>query len=134
MSMTDPIADMLTRIRNACGSKHRRVDMPASKLKVEIARLLKDNNFIQDYRTLEDEKGRQTLRVVLKYSQPGGQPVIREVRRVSTPGLRRYVGVSEIPRVRNGLGVAILSTSKGLMTDRQARQAHTGGELLALVW
>ena len=134
MSMTDPIADMLTRIRNACGSKHRRVDMPASKLKVEIARLLKDNNFIQDYRTLEDEKGRQTLRVVLKYSQPGGQPVIREVRRVSTPGLRRYVGVSEIPRVRNGLGMAILSTSQGLMTDRQARQARTGGELLALVW
>ena len=133
MSMTDPIADMLTRIRNACGSKHRRVDMPASKMKTEIARLLKEANFIQDYRTLETDDGRKTLRVVLRYAQ-GGQPVIRELKRVSSPGLRKYVGVSEIPRVRNGLGVAILSTSKGLMTDRQARQAHTGGELLALVW
>ena len=133
MSMTDPIADMLTRIRNACGSKHRRVDMPASKMKTEIARLLKETNFIQDYRTLETDDGRKTLRVVLRYAQ-GGQPVIRELKRVSSPGLRKYVGVSEIPRVRNGLGVAILSTSQGLMTDRQARQARTGGELLALVW
>src|SRR5215213_5593784 len=133
MSMTDPIADMLTRIRNACGAKHRRVDMPGSKMKVEIARILKDNNFIQDFRTLEEESGRKTLRVVLKYAQ-GGQPVIREMKRVSTPGLRKYVGVSEIPRVRNGLGMAILSTSQGLMSDRQARQARTGGELLCLVW
>ena len=133
MSMTDPIADMLTRIRNACGSKHRRVDMPASKMKVEIARLLKESNFITDYRMVEDENGRPVLRVVLRYAQ-GGTPVIRELKRVSTPGLRKYVGVGEIPRVRNGLGVAILSTSQGLMTDRQARQARTGGELLALVW
>ena len=133
MSMTDPIADMLTRIRNACGSKHRRVDMPASKLKIEIARILKENNYIQDFRTLESEEGRPLLRVVLKYAQ-GGQPVIREMKRVSTPGLRKYVGVSEIPRVRNGLGMAILSTSQGLMSDRQARQARTGGELLALVY
>jgi small subunit ribosomal protein S8 len=133
MSMTDPIADMLTRIRNACGSKHRRVDMPASKIKVEIARLLKESNFIQDFRTLEAENGRRTLRVVLRYAQ-GGQPVIRELKRVSTPGLRKYVGVGEIPRVRNGLGVAILSTSQGLLTDRQARQRQTGGELLAVVW
>ena len=133
MSMTDPVADMLTRIRNACGSKHRRVDMPASKLKIEIARILKENNYIQDYRTLENEEGRQVLRVVLKYAQ-GGQPVIRDLRRVSTPGLRKYVGVAEIPRVRNGLGMAILSTSQGIMSDRQARQARTGGELLALVY
>ncbi|HWJ24098.1 MAG TPA: 30S ribosomal protein S8 [Gemmatimonadaceae bacterium] len=133
MSMTDPVADMLTRIRNACGSKHRRVDMPASKLKIEIARILKENNYIQDYRTLESEEGRQLLRVVLKYAQ-GGQPVIRDLRRVSTPGLRKYVGVAEIPRVRNGLGMAILSTSQGIMSDRQARQARTGGELLALVY
>jgi small subunit ribosomal protein S8 len=133
MSMTDPIADMLTRIRNACGSKHRRVDMPASKMKLEIARLLKENAFIQDYRTVTDENGRPILRVILKYAA-GGHPVIRELRRVSSPGLRQYVGVSEIPRVRNGLGVAILSTSQGLMTDRQARRARTGGELLALVW
>ena len=133
MSMTDPVADMLTRIRNACGSKHRRVDMPASKLKIEIARILKENNYIQDYRTLESDEGRQLLRVVLKYAQ-GGQPVIRDLRRVSTPGLRKYVGVAEIPRVRNGLGMAILSTSQGIMSDKQARQARTGGELLALVY
>jgi small subunit ribosomal protein S8 len=132
MTMTDPIADMLTRIRNACGSKHRRVDMPASKLKVEIARILKEHNFIQDFRVLDGETGPRVLRVILRYA--GGQPVIREMRRVSTPGLRRYVGVTEIPRVRNGLGMAILSTSSGLMSDAQARRAHTGGELLALVW
>ena len=133
MSMTDPIADMLTRIRNACGSKHRRVDMPASKMKLEIARLLKENNFITDFKTVDSEEGRPLLRVVLKYAQ-GGQSVIRELKRVSSPGLRKYVGATEIPRVRNGLGVAILSTSKGLMTDRQARAQRTGGELLALVW
>ena len=133
MSMTDPIADMLTRIRNACASKHRRVDMPASKVKMEIARLLKESNFIQDFRAITTEEGRPVLRVILKYAA-GGQPVIRELKRVSSPGLRRYVGVQEIPRVRNGLGVALLSTSQGLMTDRQARQARTGGELLALVW
>ena len=133
MSMTDPIADMLTRIRNACGSKHRRVDIPASKIKVEIARILLENNFIRDYKMIESEHGRPLLRVFLKYAT-GDQPVIREMRRVSTPGLRKYVGVQEIPRVRNGLGVAILSTSQGLMTDRQARQARTGGELLAVVW
>ena len=133
MSMTDPIADMLTRIRNACGSKHRRVDMPLSKMKLEIARILKENNFIQDYKTLETEEGRQILRVILRYAQ-GGQPVIRQLERVSTPGLRKYVGATEIPRVRNGLGMAILSTSQGLMSDRQARQARTGGELLALIW
>ena len=133
MTMTDPIADMLTRIRNACGSKHRRVDMPASKMKLEIARILKETNFIQGFETVQSEEGRALLRVRLRYAA-GGQPVIRELRRVSSPGLRRYVGVNEIPRVRNGLGVAILSTSKGLMSDRQARQARTGGELLALVW
>ncbi len=133
MSMTDPIADMLTRIRNACGAKHRRVDVPSSKLKIEIARLLKENNYIREYRVLEAENGHPTLRVYLRYAA-GDQSVIRELRRVSTPGLRKYVGVGEIPRVRNGLGMAILSTSQGLMTDRQARQARTGGELLALVW
>jgi small subunit ribosomal protein S8 len=132
MSMTDPIADMLTRIRNACGAKHRRVDMPASKMKVEIARILKENSLIQDFSTLENDEGRKLLRVRLKYA--GGQPVIRELQRVSTPGLRKYVGATEIPRVRNGLGIAILSTSKGIMSDAQARQNRTGGELLALVW
>src|ERR1035437_6208456 len=128
MSMTDPIADMLTRIRNACGSKHRRADMPASQMK-----LVKAKNFIPDYKAVDGTDGRPLLRVVLKYAQ-GGKRVIREMRRVSSPGLRKYVAVTEIPRVRNGLGVAILSTSKGLMTDREARAQRTGGELLALVW
>ena len=132
MSMSDPIADMLTRIRNACGARHRRVDMPLSKMKAEVARILKENNYIQDYSTLETEEGRQVLRVRLKYA--GGQSVIRQLQRVSTPGLRRYVGVGEIPRVRNGLGLAILSTNKGLMSDREARQSRTGGELVAVVW
>lgn len=132
MSMTDPIADMLTRIRNACQSKHRRVDMPVSRMKTEIARILKENNFIDGFQTLETDGGRKVLRVRLKYA--GGEPVIRELKRMSSPGLRQYVGVQAIPRVRNGLGVAILSTSKGLMSDREARQSRTGGELLALVW
>ncbi|HEY2165278.1 MAG TPA: 30S ribosomal protein S8 [Gemmatimonadaceae bacterium] len=132
MSMTDPIADMLTRIRNACGSKHRRVDIPVSRMKTEIARILKENNYIQDYQTLETDEGRQVLRVRLKYA--GDQSVIRQLQRVSTPGLRRYVGASSIPRVRNGLGLAILSTNKGLMSDREARKARTGGEFVAKVW
>ncbi|MES2522777.1 MAG: 30S ribosomal protein S8 [Gemmatimonadota bacterium] len=133
MSLNDPIADMLTRLRNACASKHRRVDMPLSKMKVEIARILKENHYIQDYRTVEIEDGFPVLRVILKYAH-GGQSVIREAKRVSTPGLRRYVGSKEIPRVRNGLGMAILSTSKGIMSDRTARASNTGGELLALIW
>jgi small subunit ribosomal protein S8 len=133
MSLNDPIADMLTRLRNACASKHRRVDMPVSKIKIEIARILKENNFIQDYRTVEIEDGFPVLRVILKYAH-GGQSVIREAKRMSTPGLRRYVGSKEIPRVRNGLGMAILSTSKGIMSDRTARASNTGGELLALIW
>ncbi|HKO16405.1 MAG TPA: 30S ribosomal protein S8 [Gemmatimonadaceae bacterium] len=133
MSMTDPIADMLTRIRNACASRHRRVDIPASKMKVDIARILKENNFIQDYQMVENAEGRPVLRVRLKYAGTG-QSVIRALERVSTPGLRRYVGVNEIPRVRNGLGMAILSTSRGLMSGREARQARTGGELVAVIW
>ena len=132
MSLTDPIADMLTRIRNACGSKHRRVDMPASRIKTEIARILKENHFIQDFRLVDGPDGHRVLRVILRYA--GGTPVIRELRRISTPGLRRYVGVSEIPRVRNGLGMAILSTSRGVMSDNEARKTHTGGEILAVVW
>ena len=132
MSMSDPIADMLTRIRNACGSKHRRVDIPVSKMKTEIARIMKENNYIPDYQTLETDEGQRVLRVRLRYA--GGQPVIRQLQRVSTPGLRRYVAAAEIPRVRNGLGLAILSTNKGLMSDREARQSRTGGELVAVVW
>jgi small subunit ribosomal protein S8 len=132
MSMTDPVADMLTRIRNACSARHRRVDMPVSKLKLEIARLLRDNHYIQEFQVLDD--GRHgLLRLYLKYHD-GDEPVIRALQRISTPGLRRYVGAREIPRVKNGLGMAIVSTPKGLMSDRDARQAHVGGELVALVW
>jgi small subunit ribosomal protein S8 len=131
MSMTDPVADMLTRIRNACMAGHRRVDMPVSKLKIEIARILRDNHYVQDYKVLDDGL-HGLLRLYLRYH--GEQSVIREMQRVSTPGLRRYVKVREIPRVKNGLGMAILSTPRGLMTDREARSAHLGGELLAVVW
>jgi small subunit ribosomal protein S8 len=129
--MTDPIADMLTRIRNAGMARQRRVDMPVSKLKIEIARLLKDNHYIHDFKLLDDGK-HGVLRLYLKYYQE--KFVIRELKRVSKPGLRRYVSVEDIPRVRNGLGMAILSTSKGVMTDRVARANRVGGELLAIVW
>ena len=129
--VTDPIADMLTRLRNAGQARHRRVDMPVSKLKIELARLLKDNHYIHDYKVLEEGK-HPVLRLYLKYYQE--KHVIRELKRVSKPGLRKYVGVPEVPRVRNGLGMAILSTSKGVLTDREARNAGVGGELLALVW
>ena len=129
--MTDPIADMLTRIRNAGMARQRRVDMPVSKLKTEIARLLKDNAYIHDYKLLDDGK-HGVLRLYLKYYQE--KPIIRELKRVSKPGLRSYVAVEEIPRVRNGLGMAVLSTSRGVMTDREARAAKVGGELLAIVY
>ncbi len=131
MTMTDPVADMLTRIRNACAAGHKRVDIPVSKLKSELARLLRDNHYIADYKILDDG-GRGVLRLYLKYHND--QPVIRELRRVSTPGLRRYVKSREIPRVKNGLGMAIVSTPKGLMSDREARSANLGGELVAVVW
>jgi small subunit ribosomal protein S8 len=129
--MTDPIADMLTRIRNAQGARQRRVDMPVSRLKTEIARLLKENHYIHDFKVLDDGRF-GVLRLYLKYYQE--KPVIRELRRISKPGLRKYVGVEEIPRVRNGLGMAMLSTSRGVMTDREARAAKVGGEVIAYVW
>ena len=129
--MTDPIADMLTRIRNASQAKHRRVDLPVSKLKTEIARILKENHFIHDYKVLDD--GRHgVLRVYLKYFED--RPVIRNLQRVSRPGRRVYTGSRELPRVRAGLGIAIVSTSQGVMTDRQARSHKIGGEVMALVW
>jgi small subunit ribosomal protein S8 len=131
MTMTDPVADMLTRIRNACSAGHRRVDIPTSKLKVELARLLRDNHYVADYKVL-NEGGRGYLRLYLKYHNE--LPVIRELKKVSTPGLRRYVKSREIPRVKNGLGMAIVSTPKGLMSDREARTANLGGELVAYVW
>ena len=131
MSMTDPVADMLTRIRNACSAGHRRVDMPVSRLKTELARLLRDNHYIADGKVWE-EGAHGVLRLYLKYHNES--PVIRELKRVSTPGLRRYVKSREIPRVKNGLGMAIVSTSRGLMSDRDARTQNLGGELVAVVW
>jgi small subunit ribosomal protein S8 len=129
--MTDPVADMLTRIRNAAQAGHRWADMPISKLKVEVARILKEQHFVFDYKVLDDG-AHGVLRVYLKYYE--GQPVIRHLKRVSRPGLRRYVGASEIPRVRNGMGVAILSTSHGVLSGRSAREQGIGGELLAIIW
>lgn len=129
--MTDPIADMLTRVRNGAQANKRRVDMPVSNLKTEIARILKENHFIHDYKVLDD--GRHgVLRIYLKYYED--QPVIRDVRRVSRPGRRRYVGAKDLPRIRGGLGMAIISTSQGVMSDRDAREQHVGGEVLAAVW
>jgi len=131
MAMTDPVADMLTRIRNACQAGHRRVDLPVSRFKTQIARLLRDNHFIQDFKVRDD--GRHgILRLYLRYHE--NAPVIHEVHRVSRPGLRRYVRVSDIPRVKNGLGMAILSTPRGVMSDRDARRARVGGELVAVLW
>ena len=129
--MTDPIADMLARVRNASRAGHKRVDMPVSKLKVEIARILKENAFVHDYKVLDD--GRHgVLRIYLKYHE--GRPVIRDVQRVSKPGRRQYAGVQELPKVRNGLGMAIVSTSRGVMSDRDARKNNVGGEILASIW
>ncbi|MFN3285023.1 MAG: 30S ribosomal protein S8 [bacterium] len=131
-TVTDPIADMLTRIRNANAAGHDEVRVPASKLKAEIARILKEEGFIQDWTWVHD--GPQgTLRITLKYG-PKRERVLRGIRRVSKPGLRVYVRRQEIPRVRGGLGVAILSTSRGIVTDRQARRLGVGGEVLCYVW
>ena len=129
--MTDPIADMLTRVRNASQAQLKRVDMPVSKLKTELARILKENHFIHDYKVLDD--GRHgVLRVYLRYFEE--KSVIRHLRRVSRPGRRIYKSADDLPRVRGGLGIAIVSTSKGMMTDRQARAEKVGGEVMALVW
>lgn len=131
MVMTDPVADCLTRIRNACRAKHKRVDIPASKIKVEIARILQENHFIQNYKVLDDGK-QGVLRVYLKYHED--QPVLHGIERISRPGLRVYRKQDELPRVRGGLGTAIVSTSRGLLTDREAREEGIGGEVLARVW
>ncbi len=131
MTMTDPIADLLTRVRNAQRAGHKRVDMPLSRQKVQIAQKLVDTHFIEGLKII-DEGVQGVLRIYLKYT-PEGRPVIRQLRRVSKPGRRSYIAVTEIPRVRNGMGVAILSTSRGILTDREARAAGVGGELLAVV-
>ena len=133
MHITDPIADMLTRIRNANNAKHDTVDIPASNMKKAIAQILVDEGYIKAFQLVED--GTQgVIHVTLKYNNPGKEKVISGLRRVSKPGLRVYAGADELPRVLRGLGVAIVSTSKGGMTDKAARAAHVGGEVLAFVW
>ena len=133
MHITDPIADMLTRIRNANNAKHDTVDVPASNMKKSIAQILLDEGYIKAYQLIDD--GTQgIIRITLKYNQPNKEKVITGLRRVSKPGLRVYAGADEMPRVIKGLGIAIVSTSKGVMTDKAARAAHVGGEVLAFVW
>ena len=132
MSMTDPIADMLTRIRNAVTVKHEYVNIPASKMKVAIAKVLKDEGFIREFETFE-EGPRRFLRVHLSYTDKR-EPLLSGLKRVSRPGLRVYVEKREIPRVYNGLGIAILSTPKGIMAGQQAWRMQTGGEILCYVW
>ena len=132
MQITDPVADMLTRIRNANTAKHESVDVPASNLKKAIAKILLDEGYIESYEVVED--GTQgVIRIQLKYLA-GKEKVISGLRRVSKPGLRVYAGADELPRVLKGLGIAIISTSKGVMTDKAARANHVGGEVLAFVW
>jgi small subunit ribosomal protein S8 len=134
MSMTDPIADMLTRIRNGIQSHHDRVEMPTSKLKVEVARILKAEGFISNYKVVaEDGKPQATLRVYLKYSE-NGEPVIHGIERISRPGRRVYRGKEEIPQVLGGLGLAIVSTSKGVLSGAEAARTGVGGEVLCQVW
>ena len=132
MHITDPIADMLTRIRNANSAKHETVDIPASNMKKAIAQILLDEGYIASYKVIEDDK-QGVIRVTLKYGENKSQ-VITGLRRVSKPGLRIYSNVEDMPKVMKGLGVAILSTSKGIMTDKAARKANVGGEVLAFVW
>ena len=131
MHITDPVADMLTRIRNANNAKHETVDVPASNMKKSIAQILLDDGYIKSFQVIED--GTQgVIHITLKYN--GKDKVITGLRRVSKPGLRVYVGADELPRVLRGLGIAIVSTSKGVMTDKAARAAHVGGEVLAFIW
>jgi small subunit ribosomal protein S8 len=131
--MTDPISDLLTRIRNAAAARHPRVDMPASKLKTEIVRILKEEGYIQTYKLVDENKTRKILRVFLKYSSDR-HSAITDLKRISKPGKRFYLGSTEIRSVIGGMGISIISTPKGLMTGRAARKANVGGELLCEVW
>ncbi len=132
MSMTDPLADMLTRIRNAGQAGHDKVDIPASRMKIALARIFKEEGFIKNYKVIKDNR-QGILRVYLKYDEEQ-KPIIQCIERVSRPGLRVYVGYEDLPRVQGGLGVAVISTSKGVLTDRQARKLKVGGEVLCQIW
>ncbi len=133
MAMTDPIADMLTRIRNANTAKHDTVDVPASKMKLAIAEILLNEGFIKSYDVVEDGSFK-TIKITLKYGKDKSEKIITGLKRISKPGLRVYAGKDELPRVLGGLGIAIISTNKGIVTDKEARKLQVGGEVLAFVW
>ena len=133
MSMTDPVADLLTRVRNAQRAGLEELELPASKLKRKVAEVLRDEGFVREVSFTKGDGPQGTLKIVLKYDEQK-RPAISDIKRQSKPGLRRYVKHTDIPKVMNGLGIAILSTSKGLLVDREARKQHLGGELLATVW
>ena len=133
MNTTDPIADMLTRIRNANSAKHKTVDIPASNMKLAIAKILFEEGYIKSFEEIKEENNQGIIRITLKYSEKGKR-VIDGLRRISKPGLRVYASKDELPKVLNGLGIALISTSKGIMTDKNAREAGLGGEVLAYVW
>jgi small subunit ribosomal protein S8 len=130
---TDPIADLLTRIRNAARAKHSRVDLPSSKLNVELARILKEEGYLANFKVVEEQKTKKTLRLFLRYT-PDRRSVITDLKRVSRPGSRRYVGKTDIRQVVGGMGISIVSTPKGLMTGQSARKAGIGGEIMCEVW
>lgn len=132
--MTDPIADLLTRIRNAIMAGHKVVEAPASNLKKEIARILFEKGYILSYKIVDGENTQGVLKIALKYNPKSKKPAIKKIERASRPGLRQYVGVDRMPRVLNGLGVAIISTSRGLMTDKEAKKENIGGEVLCYVY
>jgi small subunit ribosomal protein S8 len=131
MPVTDPIADFLTRVRNALHAKKKFVEIPSSNMKLKMTEILKENNFIKDFNVIEDSK-QNIIRVHLKYKH--GEPAITGLKKISTPGLRSYVGKEDLPRVLNGLGLAVLSTSKGLLTDKQAKVESVGGEVICHIW
>lgn len=131
--MTDPIADMLTRIRNALTAKHETVEVPASKIKVAIAEILVKEGYVKGFEVV-DGNVQNNIVITLKYAPVKGQKVVTGLKRVSTPGLRVYAGVDNLPKILNGMGIAILSTSKGILTDKEAKAQHVGGEVLAYVW
>ena len=133
MAMSDPIADMLTRIRNANTAKHDTVDVPASKMKVSIAQILVDEGYITKYE-LVDDGDFKTIRITLKYGRDKNQKIISDLKRISKPGLRVFASKEDLPKVLNGLGIAIISTNKGVMTDKEARRQNVGGEVLAYIW
>jgi small subunit ribosomal protein S8 len=132
--MTDPIADLLTRIRNAIMAGHKVVEAPASNLKKEVARILFEKGYILSYKVIDGEGPQGVLKIALKYNSKSKKPAIKQIQRISRPGLRQYIGVDEMPRVLNGLGIAIISTSKGLMTDKEAKKEKIGGEVLCYVY